>query len=161
MYKPHFGTCLGPCGKDNQLLPVKDGFCMVCNHERKQAKKKLKSSAPKKNYFIKTPSGEAKIFEEIWAERDHLCFVCGAVIHYPIAANFSHILSKALNKYPLFRLYKPSIQLMCYDLKNPSCHYKLDHTPKSELIGEGWEKVFKLQEELKVEYEAFKSAMNK
>jgi len=157
MYKPHYGTCLGPCGKDNQLLPVKDGFCQICNHERKQAKKKSKSSPPKKkNYFATPPQRESDIFLEIWQEREHKCFVCGKPIYQPIAANFAHILAKALNKFPLFKLQKSNIELMCYDLKSPSCHFKWDNYPRSELVGDGWERMFKKETELKEEYGAYK-----
>lgn len=163
MYKPKFGTCLGPCGKENQLLPVKDGFCMVCNHERKQAKKanRTKPTPAKKNYFAVPPQRESDIFLEIWQEREHKCEVCDKPIHQPIAANFMHVLAKALNKYPLFKLHKPNVVLACYDLKSPSCHFKWDNYPRSELIGEGWERMFKKESELKLEYEAFKSARNK
>jgi len=67
------------------------------------------------------PTGEKKIFKEIWEEREHRCINClchlgdEARVHY-----FSHIKSKGA--YPELRLDKNNIQLLCME-----CHYAFDH----------------------------------
>lgn len=66
------------------------------------------------------PTGEAKLFYEIWQERKHICVNCK--IHLGDDArtwNFSHIKPKSRN--PELRLDKSNIQLLCYD-----CHYAYD-----------------------------------
>ena len=82
-----------------------------------RAKKKrqpLKRSAIKKKY---NPSGEAKIFMEIWNEQPHICANCKAPLgDEPLTFNFAHI--KPKGKYPELRLDKDNIFLSCFD-----CHY--------------------------------------
>ena len=102
-------------------------------------------------------TGEAEIFEEIWSSlEEKVCFVCGRQIGDPSASNFAHILPKALNKYPLFKLNPNNIKLFCHDSYS-SCHHRFDKEPRSTLKEPMWHKVFALEEELKQEYKLLKS----
>lgn len=102
-------------------------------------------------------TGEAEVFEEIWsAMEEKICFVCGRQIGEPSASNFAHILPKALNKYPLFKLNPNNIKLFCHDSYS-SCHHRFDKEPRSTLKEPMWQKVFALEEELKQEYKILKS----
>ncbi len=152
-FKIHIGDCVYEgCTRKHVPIVVRAGWCDKCNHKHKQEKKKSTGKKLPTYNYRRQKTNEAEMFFEIWSESNQRCFVCDKPITYPIAANFSHVLPKALNKYPKFKLYKPNVQLLCYDLKTPSCHYKWDHTPRSELKGEGWNKMFKLEAELKEEY---------
>lgn len=146
MFKPHYGYCKF-CEQDNQLIVVKAGYCQKCNYDQKQAKKKAagKKSGPYR--FVKKATGEAEVFEEIAEEREWRCYVTGEPLRHLTPTSFMHVLSKALNKFPLFKLHKPNIQLVKDDI-----HFRWDHTPRSELTEPYWEKLFKLEEELKNEY---------
>lgn len=144
MFRPHKSICIS-CNQE-KIIVVKKGLCGVCNHNSKP-----KSKTKKYSYTYKK-TGEAELFAEIWHESNRQCFVCDKHISYPIAANFAHILPKALNKFPKFKLHKPNIKLMCYDLKSPSCYYLWDHTPRSDLKSTQWQKVFELEAQLKEEY---------
>jgi len=157
MFKPFFGKCEYPgCTRTNAPIVVKANWCDQCNYKHKQAKKKGELKPVKKHWSMKKPTGEKEIFEEIWVESNGRCFVCNKPIIYPIASNFAHILSKALNKYPLFKLNKDNIRLMCHDSES-SCHHRFDKTPRSALIEPMWEKVFELEQKLKDEYLIIKS----
>jgi hypothetical protein len=147
MFKPFYGTCLGPCGKQNQLIPIKDGFCERCNYDRKQAKKKASGKSTAKYTYVREATGEKELFEEIAAEREWVCFVTGETLWELTPTQFMHVLPKALNKYPKYKLYKDNIVLASNEV-----HHKYDHTPHSTLIGEGWERLFKLRDELKEQY---------
>jgi hypothetical protein len=162
MFKPHIGDCQYPeCTRKNVPIVVKAGWCDKCNHAHKQAKKKAEGKSIKKHWSMKPQnSGQADLFLEVWKESDGRCEVCSEPIIYPIASNFSHILSKALNRFPLFKLYKPNIALMCHFGDKPGCHYKWDHTPRSELKGEQWQKMFEREAKLKEEYKNFKLERN-
>lgn len=107
------------------------------------------------NKSRKTPTGEKEVFEEIAEEREWTCFVTGATLYELTATQFMHVLPKALNKYPLFKLYKPNIQLATNEV-----HFKWDHTPRSELKKDPrFDKLFELEEKLKEEYKLLKSSL--
>src|ERR1700748_2917309 len=100
MFKPHNGACQYPgCTKTNTLLVVKKLWCATCNYKHKQDKKKKEGKPSSKYVYKRVATGEAELFSDIWAESNQRCFVCDKPIIYPIAANFAHILPKALNKY--------------------------------------------------------------
>lgn len=157
-FKPFYGLCKGPCGKDEQLIPVKDGFCIRCNHERKQEKKKAVGKKTGKYKYIKVASGELDVFEaKVNSLPDHetRCFRCEKRIAVLTPHNFAHVLAKG--KYPLFRLNPENIVLLCHsfiadDEGNQGCHYSWDFKPRSELTADGWDKMFKLEAELKATY---------
>ncbi len=164
MFKIHIGNCSN-CNRTNTPIVVRAGFCQWCNHEKKQAKKKESGKSTAKYVYKKPNTGESELFAQKWAESNQKCEVCSEPILYPIASNFGHCLPKSLNKYPLFKLYLKNILLLCHfsgrpDGK-PGCHFKLDHTPRSELKKDSrWDLVWELEAELKEEYAHFKLEMN-
>ena len=106
-----------------------------------------------RKFKAKTPTGEREIFEQISSERDWRCFVTGVELRELKASTFAHCLPKALNKYPLFKLYKPNIVLLADEI-----HYAWDFKPRSELKKDPrFDKLFALEEELKQEYKNLKS----
>ena len=118
-----------------------------------QTKKSPSFKNRKKIQSSKKGTGQAEIFEEIAAEREWVCFVTGTRLFQLTATQFAHVLPKALNKYPLFKLYKPNIQLVTNE-----AHYLWDHTPRSELRKDKrFDKLFELEEQLKEEYKLLKS----
>lgn len=182
MFKPHFSTCI--CHNEYRLIVVKKGYCAEGNYERKQNSKNVrrvhqeeqsednpperwsrgkmdkatKSSSFKTRKPILKPkkgTGEKEVFEEIAEEREWVCFVSGKNLMELTATQFMHVLPKALNKYPLFKLYKPNIQLATNEV-----HFKWDHTPRSELKKDPrFDKLFELEEKLKEEYKLLKSSL--
>jgi hypothetical protein len=103
--------------------------------------------------FPKKPTGEREIFAEIASERDWRCYVTGVELRELTATQFAHVLAKALNKYPLFKLYKKNIVLLADEI-----HYAWDFKPRSELKKDPrFDKLFALEEELKEEYKLLKS----
>jgi len=175
MFKPHFDICI--CHNEKRLIVVKKGYCAEGNYERKQKNKvqrkttyssSLRTSGRCKvdvgrkqeiaqgvlrKFKAKTPTGEREIFAEIASERDWRCYVTGVELKELKASTFAHCLSKALNKYPLFKLYKPNIVLLADEI-----HYAWDFKPRSELKKDPrFDKLFALEEELKQEYKLLKS----
>ena len=175
MFKPHISTCVG-CN-EKKLVVVKKMLCDKCNYEQKQSNKSQRktthssnirrsggykaneSSTNRPNGSVlqrlktKTRSGEREIFEQISSERDWRCFVTGVELRELKASTFAHCLPKALNKYPLFKLYKPNIVLLADEI-----HYAWDFKPRSELKKDPrFDKLFALEEELKQEYKNLKS----
>jgi len=145
MFKPHHSVCV-QCNQPS-IVVVKKMLCGRCNHENKQKAKKASGKSIAKYKFIKEPTGEKELFEEIACEREWVCFVTGEKLWELTPTQFMHVLPKALNKYPKYKLYKENIVLASNET-----HHKYDHTPHSTLIGEGWERLFKLRDELKEKY---------
>lgn len=119
----------------------------------KKEKKPLKRSAIKKKFKV---TGEgctfATVLDNLSDMEETKCFVCQIPIAYVDHNNFAHVLSKG--KYPLFRLEPENIRLLCHriiadDDGNQGCHYAWDFKPRSELVGEGWERMKELEAELK------------
>ncbi len=111
----------------------------------KKAKKPLKRTAIKKKF---TKTGEGGLFEEIAAERPWVCFVSDEKLKELTPSQFLHVLPKALNKYPQFKLYKKNIVLATNDI-----HYDWDFKPRSEVRKDKrFDKLFKLEVELIAEY---------
>lgn len=115
----------------------------------KKKRKPLKRTPLKKG---KKPTGEKQVFQEIAESREWKCFVTGEILHELKPTQFMHVLPKALNKYPLFKLYEPNIQLA-----SDKVHYAWDFIPRSELkTNPMWDKLFKLEAELLEEYKQLK-----
>jgi hypothetical protein len=108
-------------------------------------------------------AGEAKLFDEIWDERPHFSFISGLPIfiqpHTAFWYNcFGHVLSKAINKYPKYKLYKKNIVLLLPDehlLYDMGSTYDRDRY-HDKLAVHGvfcdWNKLFELKEQLKKQY---------
>lgn len=111
----------------------------------KKERKPLKRSPIKKKFKA---TGEKEVFAEIAEEREWVCFVTGEKLWELTPTQFMHVLPKALNKYPKFKLYAKNIVLASNDV-----HYKWDFTPRAELRKDPtFDKLFKLEEELKSQY---------
>lgn len=157
MFKPHYGYCTHPDHNHNgeeSFIVVKVGWCDRCNHRVKNEKKK---AAGKKVYTgiskLREPTGEMELFEEIASEREWVDFVTGKPLRQLTPTQFMHVLPKALNKYPLFKLYKKNIVL-----GSDETHFKWDNAPRSELRKDPqFNKLFELEAELKEEYEQLKN----
>ncbi len=105
----------------------------------------VKKKTPYK--YVKKPTGEKAVFESIWKERPHACQVCGVVITDCTPTNFAHVLPKAQNKYPKFKLNKQNILIAC-----PLCHHNWDVKRWITELMPKWKWVFELEESLKEQY---------
>jgi hypothetical protein len=149
MFKPHEGICI--CHNEKRLLVVKAGYCAIGNYDQKQAKRKADGKKQQKYTYTYKPTGEKELFEQISNEREHKCFVCNKPLHELTASNFMHVLPKALNKYPKYKLYKKNIVLGCHD-DYSSCHNRFDKEPRSTLTEPMWLPLFELEKQLKQQY---------
>jgi hypothetical protein len=151
MFKIHYGICV-LCNQES-LLVVKKMWCDKCNYEQKQNKKKLAGKKSGKYKYIKKATGEKDVFEAVL---DNLpdgptkCFVCDITVALVTHHNMAHVLAKG--KYPKARLDPNNIRVLCYNIQGTGCHSKYDFYPHGELKGEGWERLFKLRDELKEQY---------
>lgn len=120
----------------------------------KKQPKPLKRTPIKKKFKV---TGEKELFEEIAIEREWVDFVTGEKLWQLTPTQFIHVLPKALNRYPLFKLYKKNIVL-----GSNETHFKWDKVPRSELRKDPqFDKMFALEEELKKEYLELKRNLNK
>lgn len=156
MFKPHYGTCnVSTCKHpENALIAVSSGACQRCNYDKKQAKNKAAGKKTGQYKYVKKATGEAEVFENISAEREWVCFVTGTRMNSLTPTSFMHVLPKALNKNPLFKLYPKNIVLALDEI-----HHRWDHTPRSTLTEPYWQKLFDLEAELKLEYAELKKNM--
>lgn len=145
-FKPHYNICVG-CGKPT-LVVVKTMLCSRCNYEKKKSKKKITKS--KKVAYKAT--GEYEVFKRIGASREHKCFICEKPLHVLTVSNFMHVLPK--KQYEKFRLEEKNIVIGCHDFQS-SCHDVWDKQPRSKIADDPkWQKMFKLEEELKNQYKS-------
>lgn len=63
---------------------------------------------------------EAKMFQEIWNEREHICYICKKNIPEPLTFVFAHICPKWT--YPELRNIKENLALVC----SLNCHQEVD-----------------------------------
>jgi len=118
MIKRKLKKCI-KCGK--MCYYWKDKICKNCVSvvgvfERKTSDDSYASPNKFKKKY--KPTGEKKLFEEIWGEiEDRWCTICGTPITVFSVANFHHIEPKS--KRPDLRLVKDNIQLVCL-----ACHQK-------------------------------------
>lgn len=153
MFKPHHGICSNPECQKEGIIVVKSGLCGFCNHKTKQAKKKAAGKKSVGYKYVRKATGEAELFEEIASEREWVDFVTGEKLWKLTPTQFIHVLPKALNKYPLFKLYKENIVLGSNDT-----HFKWDNVPRSELKKDSrFDKLFALEAQLIEEYKRIKS----
>ncbi len=110
-----------------------DGLpCKVCRHvnchcrPKKQPVKSIRRLSKKKqdeNKGLKSlHETDAKIYLEVWQERQHICENCTAPIHKPTLLNFHHLAEK--RNYPTLRHLKINIALLCAD-----CHSQVETNP--------------------------------
>lgn len=92
------------------------------------------------------PTGEAKVFAQIWNDRDHECEVCKVPIPEAAASNFSHLLPKG--SYPGLRLDPLNIFLKC-----ELCHNRWHkHGAAGFRYSFMWRHVVQRHDELKLAY---------
>lgn len=153
-------------GKTKRLAKRKPPLCgyhYAVEQKRKSAEKN--KDKPKKTYTLKRteikrtaltykrkPTGEGILFKEIWEDmKEHKSFINGEPIYVFDVRNFAHVLPKAQNKYPKFKLHPDNIKLLTY-----SQHDQWDNGLRSELkLLPEWNKMFELEEQLKEEYKQF------
>lgn len=147
-FKPHIGQCkLCPEGH-HSFIVVKAGYCKLHNYHVKQQKKKNK---PINNYSVITnkqrkPTGELKLFLQIYASRKGKCEITGHTIPFNISS-FMHILSKGA--YPSLRLNPNNIMMVVADI-----HYLYDNGSKDLLLTKypSAKIIYDRKEELKQQY---------
>ena len=92
------------------------------------------------------PTGEAKLFKELWEIRRHECVVCGAHIEEAGPINFSHLLPKG--SYRSMRLDPRNIHIKC-----PACHERWhQHGAAGLRYSFLWRNVIRMYDDLKEEY---------
>lgn len=121
-------------------------------HNKVSDEKPEKVEKVKKKYvYRKEPTGELPIFQEIALERGLISQISDEPLGEFNVCFFAHILPKAQNKYPLFKLMKENIIVMSYDE-----HYAWDNKRSSLKDNPKWKWVFELESELLELYEAVK-----
>lgn len=129
---------------------------MKFNPQPKQGMPKKKEKKPLKRTplnKVKKKTGESDVFAEIAEEREWKCIVTGEPLYELKPQQFMHVLPKALNKYPLFKLHKPNIQLA-----SDAVHYAWDFTPRGELRKDPrFDVLFEMEAKLIEEYKQLKS----
>lgn len=96
----------------------------------------------------KKVTGELELFQAIWAVRKHVSHFSGEQIQEFAPVHFMHILSKAKNKYPLFKLYPKNIVLGTEDE-----HHAHHSIARSDWDPDFRKEIERLEVELKSEYE--------
>ncbi len=136
---------------------------MTFRPDPKPEKREKKKPKPLKRTPIKPKfkaTGEKHVFEEVLDEISYdgptRCFVCGKQISVVTHNNFAHVLPKG--KYPSLRLHPENVRIMCHSIiavnrgdgtPTNGCHSDWDTKPRSTLTDPMWDKMFKLEEELK------------
>ena len=156
-------TCV-ECGKHSYIYAK--GMCKFCS-----TKVYLKRRAEKKNRLLKdTPaeyvdaSSEFSLFLKIWnSNYFKKSFLSGRYLSdFKIGMQqwyslFAHVLSKAENRYPKFRLYRKNIVLL-----HPEEHFLFDQGNSDQRAKYekeyncSFDKLERLKEELIIEYENIK-----
>ena len=95
-------------------------LCKYCSYKNEgnfggEIKPSIKNTNKYTKYKRK-PTGERKLFLEIWLKRPHICENCLVNLgDEPLTFHFSHI--KGKGAYPELRLVEENIELLCLD-----CH---------------------------------------
>lgn len=133
-------------GKEKYLKKRKPPLCgfhySVEQSKKQREKQRLK---PKK---LKDATGELVLFQKLWNQRRRVSFVSGEPIEYFSVSNFAHVLPKAKNRYPEFKLKEENIVLLTFEE-----HFLWDNGSRSDLrLKPEWKELFELEEKLKIEY---------
>ena len=148
-------------GKEKRLAKRRPPLCgyHYASEQRKKSAEKNKDK-PKKVYTIKKvplsykrePTGELELMKSMWSNMtEHKSFINGEPINVFNVGNFAHVLPKAQNRYPKFKLYEDNIKLLTFEQ-----HFLWDKSSREDLrkLPE-WDKMFKLEAELIEEYKSF------
>lgn len=144
------GTCFQCETPDVYLVKkTREGrLCHPCNEKRKAA-----SKPPKKAYqYKRKPTGERVLFDVIFNTRPQVSCVSGeSLASYKdteLYVNlFAHVIPKAKNRYPMFKLYDRNIALL-----TPQEHEQWDDRRWEVENDPRWQCMFALEEILKEEY---------
>lgn len=152
--KPFRATC-SECNTEQWIEHKKKNLCRDCNTLRKQ---QLKGNKDKRNLstFKKKskPTGEMALFQSIWASREKKSYLSGKELKNYEGTSFfpnlfAHVLSKAKNRYPKFKLFEKNIILL-----TPDEHYLYDFGTEEQRNkyaqehGCSWAKIYELKDEL-------------
>lgn len=145
-------------GKEKRLAKRRPPLC-VYHYAIAQKKKYAEKNKdkPKKVYQLKRtqltykrkPTGELELMKSMWDNmKEHKSFISGTKINEFNVRNFAHVLPKAQNRYPKFKLHPDNIVLLTYEE-----HFLWDNGVREDLkkLPE-WDKMFKLEAELIDEY---------
>ncbi len=121
--------------------------------KNKDKPKKVFKPISKGTYkYKRKPTGELEIFKQIWEERPHESFINGEPLYVFDVSNFAHVLPKAENRFPKFKLYANGIRLL-----TRTQHDQWDKGSREELrLLPEWDKMFELEAELIIEYNNLK-----
>lgn len=118
-----------------------------CKTFRPDPKPEGKKKEKKPYRYKRKATGEKEVFDIIWKERPHASQISGTKIKEPKPINFLHVLPKAQNKYPKFKLLKQNIVL-----GTDEEHHIWDHNRKSVENDPKWKWMFELEASLKAKY---------
>ena len=116
------------CSKDDCDYPsFSKGYCR--NHQylrvdksvptlRKSAVRPVMNPQAYPKRKVRHPTGEKKLFEQIYNERVKKCELCDTPIYSFNVSNFHHI--KPKGTYPELRLVRFNIQFICF-----TCHFNI------------------------------------
>jgi len=152
------------------MINPKKKICIDCktpqyifSHGRCKMCAAIFSGQNKKPKAVKEPTGEGVVFDQLINERDHVSYISGIEIEFIDGVinhcNCAHVLPKAQNKYPRFKLYKKNIRFL-----TRFEHHLFDNGTiaqrekyKDEMLRDyglvvDWGKLYELADELKEEY---------
>ena len=150
------------CNYNDCSYPVfGGGYCRNHQWNRERKPKKFKPFSPIKRSpirYSKEPTGEAVLFNTIWNTRNKKSYLSGKKLDKYYGTDlffnlFAHLLSKAQNRYPKYKLNEKNIVLL-----TPAEHLLLDQGTEDARSKYGkenkcaWEKVYTLRRELEREY---------
>jgi hypothetical protein len=138
--------------KEKRLAKRKPPLCpyhYVYAQKKKQQDKARLNPKPKKALSYKRePTGELPLFKELWKIRPHESYINKEKLNLFSVTLFAHVLPKAKNRYPHFKLKEENIVFLTYDQ-----HFKWDNGLREELKNDSeWDKMFELEEKLINEY---------
>lgn len=146
-------------GKEKRLAKRRPPLCGY-HYAIAQRKKSAEKNKDKPNKIQKPlkrtplsykrkPTGELELMKSMWDNmKEHKSFISGTKINEFNVRNFAHVLPKAQNRYPKFKLHPDNIVLLTYEE-----HFLWDNGVREDLkkLPE-WDKMFKLESELIEEY---------
>ena len=154
--------CMCDDGKEKRLAKRRPPLCgyHYASEQRKKSAEKNKDKPKKVQKPLKRvplsykrePTGELVIMKAMWDNmKEHKSFINSEPIHVFNVRNFAHVLPKAQNRYPKFKLYEDNIKLLTYEQ-----HDMWDNGVREDLrkLPE-WNKMFELEAELIEEYKLF------
>lgn len=134
------------------LFPVIDGYCLKCYGAGKKKVQVIDK------FNIHGFKGEMELFLYLWQNREHRCYVSGVKLDKYRDTDFfpnlfAHILPKAKNRYPKFKLYENNLVLLSPDIHtmfdNPTLKGIKEYEEKT---GHTFSALFELERILHEEY---------